>query len=109
MPRIHFFNVEAAKEIGPTAAAVLHVIAAKVKVAETLGENQADGRAWMRGGQIALCDECPYITPRTMRTVVKTLTDADLVEVGKHFDRFSCFTLKEKARAILGITTEPKT
>ena len=107
MPRIHFFNVEAAKEIGPTAAAVLHVIAAKVKAAETLGENQADGRAWMRGGQIALCDECPYIAPRTMRTIIKTLTDADLIEVGKHFDRFSCFTLKEKAREILGIALGP--
>lgn len=107
MPSVHFFNVEAAKEVGTAAAAVLHVIASKVKAAETMGENQAEGRAWMRGGQQALCEACPYITPRTMRTIVKTLTDADLIEVGKHFDRFSCFTLKEKAREILGIALGP--
>lgn len=103
MGAVHFFNVTAAQEVGIAAAAVLHVIAARVKAKETLGENIKDGKAWMTGGQQALVDECPYITARTMRTVVKTLTDAGLIEVEKHFDRFTCFTITEKTRALLGM------
>lgn len=109
MGAVHFFNTNAAQEVGVLAAAVLHIIAAETKVNETLEENLKDGKAWMTGGQQALVDECPYITPRTMRTVVKTLTDAGLIEVGKHFDRFTCFTTTKKARVLLGMesTDEP--
>lgn len=109
MGSVHFFNVNAAQEVGLAAAAVLHVIAAKVKANETMEENIEAGKAWMTGGQQALVDECPYITARTMRTVVKTLTDAGLIEVGKHFDRFTCFTTTKKARVLLGMesTDEP--
>lgn len=104
MGAVHFFNINAAQEVGIAAAAVLHVIASRVKAHETLEENLKDGKAWMTGGQQALVDECPYITARTMRTVIKTLTDAGLIEVGKHFGRFTCFTITQKARILLGMS-----
>jgi len=97
------FSVEQACEYGPKGAVAIRILRGMVLEHKDRGENEHDGRTWVRLRAEDLKERMPYFTREQLVFVLGKLRDRGVLRTGRWghpFDRSLWYAFEEEARML---------
>lgn len=82
----HHFNIDIAKEYGIAEAVLINHFQFWIAKNKANGTNFHDGRYWTFNSQKAMLELFPYLSQKSIRTVLQHLTDRGVIIVGNYND-----------------------
>lgn len=99
------FDSDTAQAVGVLNAVVLENIAYWVRLNETSGRNEKDGKYWTYNSVKGFLKYFPFLTVKQIRRALDTLVSEKYLEVSSFnkasFDRTRWFTITDKAKELL--------
>lgn len=100
----HMFEIHIAAAYGLAEAVFVHRIYVLVRANEAQGRNEHEGRYWTYDSARAVCENCPYWTPRQVEGIIQRCRDKGLILTGKWsanaYDRTNWYTVTDLVRSI---------